>query len=224
MTTLWPHDGDARLETLTTEIERWNLQINLVSRVCTRKRVPALVEQCRVGWELAASALVGESWFDDAAYFDLGSGAGLPGLVWGTARSALGHSGATVLVEPRDKRAWFLRRTARLLDLDDISVQQSRWGEEVTSVAGESVLVSLKALRLDDGQVLEGLIRQQGDQGMAREVAILRFLDPARHSRDWLEESFAVPERVVGGSWQRLVIETLGHGDPRLLLTRYLAL
>lgn len=214
-------EGTDGIVTLVTEIERWNRQINLVSRVRTRRRVDALVAQCRAGWHLAAGALAGNEDFTHATYFDLGSGAGLPGLVWATERARLGHPGPTVLVEPRDKRAWFLRRTARLMGLDAVTVQASRWGDGSTVPQAGFAFLSLKALRLDDAEVLAGLAGYRDLPTPLREVVILRFLDPVQHSRDWLEETFAAPDRAGELGWIRTGVETLGEGDPRLLLTRY---
>jgi 16S rRNA (guanine527-N7)-methyltransferase len=55
---------------------------------------------------------------DDAALADIGSGAGLPGLVIASARPAL----EIALVEPRAKRARFLQQCAIALDLPRVRV------------------------------------------------------------------------------------------------------
>lgn len=65
-------------------------------------------------WQLAALAPSG-SWLD------IGSGAGLPGIVIGIATGS-----PVMLVEPRAKRAEFLRATVSQLGLDHVTVTQSR--------------------------------------------------------------------------------------------------
>ncbi len=225
-----PLGRDRRLEILSSEIERWNQQINLVSRVNPRERVAALVAQCQVGWRLVATALADKGWLENAAYIDLGSGAGLPGLVWATARGDGPPAPISILVEPRDKRAWFLRRTARLMGLDGVSVLSCRWGDGEISLSTSRVLVSMKALRLTDAEVLDGLGRYDsiGHSSSVdyrpREIGIVRFLDPEEHTQEWLEETFAALDPDGGVSWRRIRVETLGDGDPRLLLTQYRAI
>jgi len=215
-----PESGAAVLQ---REILRWNQQINLVSRVRTRERVSRLIHQCATGWELVAAALAGDDWLPGATYFDLGSGSGLPGLVWADSRQRLGHAGPSVLVEPRDKRAWFLRRTARAMGLDRVTVWPVRWGEQVEELHAPDALVSLKALRLEDHEVLANFPRPGGGAGETcpRLVAIVRFLDPVRRSREELEAMYAVADRPDDLGWRRTGIETLGDGDPWLLVTRY---
>jgi hypothetical protein len=217
------------LAVLASELHRWNRQINLVSRVESDARVAALIEQCRAGWRLALGALGDQPWWRRARYIDLGTGGGLPGLVWAVERRIAGHDGPTVLVEPRDKRAWFLNRTVRLMGLERVTVLGARWGAELLPDAGPApgpasdpgVLVSLKALRLDDGEILEGLGAAWPACPPGCPVAIVRFLDPEDHTREWLADRFALSGRGGHAGWRRHGVEILGSGDPRLLLTRY---
>lgn len=63
-------------------------------------------------------------------WVDIGSGAGLPGLV-----VAIVRSDPMTLVEPRSKRAAFLRETAARLQLDHVTVMQSRIETAAPSLA-----------------------------------------------------------------------------------------
>ncbi len=217
-------DLEFRLRLFTAEIARWNTQINLVTRVDTRRCLGNLMDQCRDAWSLVSTALGAEPGFGDHLYADLGSGNGLPGMVWACARDDAGHAGRTVLVEPRDKRAWFLRRTARELNLSRVDVQTARWGEEALpehlgDVSG--LVVSLKALRLTDLEVMVGLQESVTLERGLESVTIVRFLEPGAASLAELEDAFATCAPGVAGSWALERSEVLGSGVPKLLLTAY---
>jgi hypothetical protein len=150
------------LQGYTEQVLRWNRQINLVSRQDPRGNLAGLVRQCREAW----SVLAAEQDFQPDErlwYFDLGSGGGLPGFVWHALAVDAGLNLATWLVEPREKRAWFLNRLSGLLEGAPLTVLSSRWGEiddfgpfgDKTGPA--RVVVSLKALHLTDSEVLAGL-------------------------------------------------------------------
>ncbi len=159
-----------------TEVLRWNTQINLVSRRDTEAQLDALILQC----DNALAALQAASAALSAGpllYCDLGSGGGLPGVVWHARLAAAGRLAATWLVEPRDKRAWFLQRVARQLPKPELQAACARWGDvEADGLGGaESALVSLKALRLSDPEVLAGLETLHGAATPPRQVVIARF-------------------------------------------------
>jgi len=159
-------DIDGTLNDFRKQVLRWNGQINLVSRQDTAKRLDGLIQQCRAGWDcLSAPGVSDLATATRLWYFDLGSGAGLPGIVWHVQMAAAGHSVRTILVEPRDKRAWFLERMAHLVGSESLHVLANRWGEtgidDLESphpgLPPSHVLISLKALHLSDTAVLEGL-------------------------------------------------------------------
>lgn len=162
------------------EVLRWNRRINLVSRQQTAGRLDALLDQC----DRAFAALAGahpELGRGSILYCDLGAGAGLPGFVWHH-RLSQKHAGTeTWLVEPREKRAWFLERVARLGAPPAYGVLCGRWGEVAAAAAGsqETALVSLKALRLGDPEVLAGLVAlRQGSGSLPGRAVIARFHPP----------------------------------------------
>ncbi|MGD9548165.1 MAG: RsmG family class I SAM-dependent methyltransferase [Candidatus Krumholzibacteriia bacterium] len=184
-------DHDRVLRAYQDEILRWNVSINLVTRQSTAQAVPALCRQCGEALGLllddCGDCLTGPAPF---RYFDLGSGAGLPGVIWHLEMSRRGLSPRTALVEPRAKRAWFLERVGTLEGMPPYRVFAGRWGEgSVAGVAGKeqdagafTVLISLKALRLKDVEIMAGLQAGFGRDfnpaaGPAR-VIIARFYPP----------------------------------------------
>ena len=150
------------------QLLRWNPQINLISRQSTEQRIDSLIEQGLAGAGAVAKHL-GESGdgrsTQSVIYFDLGSGGGMPGIVWHCRLSELGFSPATYLIEPRFKRAWFLERLRSISMMKPFNVLCGRWGEEPVSEhfaeeeghGGERspILISLKALKLTDKQIAE---------------------------------------------------------------------
>jgi hypothetical protein len=156
----------ALLKSYQDQVLRWNRQINLITRKDTAARLPGLLHQCRACLDAARDS--GEPALanpGNLVYFDLGSGAGLPGVVWHTMLSEGGHAPRTCLVEPREKRAWFLNRLNSLAGMPPYRVFRGRWGraDAAKGLWGEPgallgpVLISLKALHLSDPEVLEGL-------------------------------------------------------------------
>jgi hypothetical protein len=221
-------DLPGRLGDLRREILRWNRQINLVSRVDTRRRVDTLVRQCEDAWELLLGAQDVAADVPEAVSLDVGSGAGLPGLVWAAEREAAGHPGGGVLVEPRDKRAWFLARTVRRMGLQRTAVHRARWGEGppppmVPGMAADGarvLLVSLKALALSDREVLDGAARWDL-AGAARRVVVVRFLDPGVGGRERAEDLLAVSGRAEPCDWRRAGAQVLAGEGLGLLVTSY---
>ncbi|RHW17687.1 16S rRNA (guanine(527)-N(7))-methyltransferase RsmG [Sphingomonas gilva] len=78
------------------------------------------------------------SWASSPAlWVDIGSGAGLPGMVLAILRDA-----PMVLVEPRRKRADFLDRAARALDLPHVQVEQ----RDIRKIDGKAAVISARAV------------------------------------------------------------------------------
>ena len=190
MTRLEP-DTKATIEAYVGQVVRWNSQINLVSRQETGDRLSRLTDQCVDGFESLASTMNTELISRPMVlYFDLGSGGGFPGIIWHCLLSSRSISHRTWLVEPREKRAWFLQRQASLPGIEPFEVIRGRWGESFARVTVQTsqdvapplFLVSLKALHLTDTEVLEGLVSFMADADMgdvevpgARMVAIARY-------------------------------------------------
>lgn len=180
------------------DVVRWNRQINLVSRQDTLARVAGLIGQCRDAWrELDGDVLGGWSAGDPVWYFDLGSGGGLPGYVWHHLLGSKHPRLETWLVEPREKRAWFLERLNHIAPDKPVRVSNSRWGGGVCELVEtpRNILISLKALRLTDSEVMAGLILAAGDKALVSGtgVVIARFYPPKQAWSDELARELGIP-------------------------------
>jgi len=174
--------GDA-LNRYRSEVERWNRQINLVSRRGGRDGLRNLIAQTTAACRAALDALAeADPQPGSLAYIDLGSGAGLPAYPWHLAMTQRFAEMATLLVEPREKRAWFLHRLPAVTGAAPWTVACGRWGEIVVDLPvarPAAVVISLKALHLTDAEVLAGLagVRFAGaGPASGCRISILRFV------------------------------------------------
>ena len=237
---------DKVLDAYREQVLRWNRQINLISRQATADRLERLILQSRNSWKrLAESDPGGFSPDTRLWYFDLGSGAGFPGFIWHLLAANDGVPIRTRLVEPREKRAWFLNRLDSLEGVAPLEVLADRWENAAatdTAAANESpdpthVLLSLKALHLTDTEVLDGLIPfllpaqdYQGSIG-ALKVLIARFYPPGQAWDDDLAQDLKIPpsgeaRAFPGWEFQGAGGSVLLSKSPRgasLVLSRYIA-
>jgi 16S rRNA (guanine527-N7)-methyltransferase len=121
---------------------RWNQKINL-----TAIRKPEEIAARHFEESLFLAALIP---VPPGPFVDIGSGAGFPGLplkiFWQTP--------ATVLLEPNEKKATFLKEVIRSCGLQGIVVREQRV-EQAAELAGGAALVTLRAVA-----VTEVLLRQ----------------------------------------------------------------
>ncbi|MEN8006235.1 MAG: RsmG family class I SAM-dependent methyltransferase [Candidatus Krumholzibacteriota bacterium] len=218
---------DKVLDAYREQVLRWNRQINLVSRQATRDRLERLILQCRNSWKhLAAAEASGFSPETSLWYFDLGSGAGLPGFIWHLQAAADGIPVRTLLVEPREKRAWFLKRLNSLEGVKPLEVLAGRWENASRGGAGQTaepanptnILISLKALHLTDTEVLDGLVpflpaAEQVPGGL--ELLIARFYPPGQDWNEDLARDLEIPP--AGEAWVIPGWEFQGAGGGVLL-------
>jgi 16S rRNA (guanine527-N7)-methyltransferase len=94
------------------ELDVWRRRTNLTGALSARDLVSHALE----------SALADELITHGERVIDIGSGAGLPGIVLASARPDL----TLTLVEPREKRAAFLRHVVRALGLRNAAVVEDR--------------------------------------------------------------------------------------------------
>jgi hypothetical protein len=213
------------------EVLRWNRQINLISRQDSGQQLDELIEQCRRAFAAVfaaeAAALRGS-----VLYCDLGAGGGLPGFVWHERLLRDAGRVESWLVEPREKRAWFLERVARLAGPPAYGVLRGRWGE-VKAGSDQPVdvaLVSLKALFLSDLEVLEGLAKLRADPAtLPARVVIARFHPPGTEWSDALARrlGWAGVGRAAG-PWQGASAEALAVAGARgstasIVVSRYVS-
>ena len=248
------------LRDFKVQLLRWNPQINLVSRQSTDQRIDSLILQGMAGIEAVLDHLgVRDESAEDGAtqalnYFDLGSGGGMPGIVWHCRLAELGLSPATCLVEPRTKRAWFLERLGGLRGMERFSVLCERWGDDFGEDAppcpklevsaaqedgslsrqGGNILISLKALKLTDKQILAGLGRIVLDSELDWEnrcLLIARYYPPGQTLDSELTSELGIPAPgssldgpgLVGGALGGLVLPLQGENGPcaSLVLSEY---
>ncbi|MGI9333840.1 MAG: 16S rRNA (guanine(527)-N(7))-methyltransferase RsmG [Gammaproteobacteria bacterium] len=113
-------------------LERWNRAFNLVAQSDASSMVERHILDC----------LAPLPWLDahapaDAAALDLGTGAGLPGLVLAIARPRLQWT----LLDANGKKARFCRQAAAALDLKQVRVEQGR-AERHRSPGGYDLVIS----------------------------------------------------------------------------------
>jgi len=157
------------------EVLRWNTRFSLISRVDPEARLLALQQECDAAFRVLYEAWPGLRSGGAGAelplrYLDLGSGGGFPGLIWHAWLQDVGlpgmrHAG-TLLIEPRDKRAWLLEHVARSVGWP-LEVRRIAWGRRtplaLSSPAPAHDLITLKALRLTDAEILAGWRRERPD-------------------------------------------------------------
>ena len=112
-----------RLYRYFLELRRWSRKVNLISRSAGDEEI---VENHFID-SVALLAVLG-----DGPLFDIGSGAGFPGLVCKAVRDDM----AVTLVEPRLKRVSFLRHVIRSLGLAGVPVHGGRL-EDGVELPGE---------------------------------------------------------------------------------------
>jgi len=95
-----------------SELDRWRRRVNLTGNLTAEDLAEHVLES------IFGSDLI----LHGARVVDIGSGAGFPGLPLAIARPDL----AVTLVEPRGKRAAFLRHAARHLGLAGVAVLEAR--------------------------------------------------------------------------------------------------
>ncbi len=126
--------GPAAIEQLSLycdQLLKWNRKVNLVAREATRAEI---LEKHFLD-SLTLLPLLQEGNREPPSLLDVGSGAGFPGLVLKIAWPGL----PVTLVEPRQKRVFFLRHLIRTLGLAGIEVRQVRLAEgaEADPLAGQ---------------------------------------------------------------------------------------
>lgn len=109
-----PAGAEARLDAFETMLRERGIALGLVARSDANRLRERHILDC-----LRAVAAVGDS--DELAY-DVGSGAGLPGVVVAVARPTL----RVRLVEPRRKRTAFLEWVTEALSLESVTVVPER--------------------------------------------------------------------------------------------------
>lgn len=203
------------------EVLRWNAQFSLISRTSPEEQLRLLLSECRASFPVLIESLravfpvVGDSESSprpDIVLIDLGSGGGFPGIPWALqmrdhfSRADDNSSWSAHLVEPRQKRAWFLERCSRKLGLENVEVVESRWGDvgdtglasSAPPASGRLWIISLKALKLTESEVWRGFRRFVGRDELlpGESVAICRFHSGVEKDLADTISELALPPRV----------------------------
>ncbi len=157
------------------ELDRWRQAANLTGRLSPEVLADHALEA------LVAAPLIA----DGERVVDIGSGAGFPGMPL-----AIWRRGVQItLVEPRSKRAAFLRHVVRTLGLSNASVLEAR----IENVGGQTFdVATTRAVGGFDAWIGEGGFLRGGGRLLAwttDPAAVLRSLGP--HFR--LEGELAIP-------------------------------
>lgn len=145
------------------ELQRWNRKINLVAKKTSTLQIVEI-------HFLDSLALLPHLKESDCTLLDVGTGAGFPGLVCGTAQRGL----SVTLVEPRQKRVSFLRHIVRTLALDNIEVI----GERIENINTENIACNCITSRAVTG-IADFL--EMVDRFMDSEMEIICMKGPKWH-------------------------------------------
>jgi 16S rRNA (guanine527-N7)-methyltransferase len=120
------------LEHYLAEVVRWNPRLGLVGKLGTPQILERLVKQSVRLLDLVSPRIgKGEgSEVSETSVVDVGSGGGFPGIVWALVRPRWRF----LLVERRQRKASFLERTIRVLELERVAVHA---GEASQVLVGE---------------------------------------------------------------------------------------
>jgi len=191
-------DQAARLDAFLDELMVWNPKINLTG-ITSRDR---LVD------ELLADSILPVPWLPDTGtLLDVGSGAGFPAIPIKILKPGL----EARLIEPRAKKAHFLKQVIRLTRLHDMEVVQGRLEEKSETVVskGYDVITSRAFAPLPAFVSLCAPFLSSGG-------CMVAFLGAG--GRGVLKESEAALERQGLSPFKRLAYRVPGKGVPREIL------
>ena len=134
----------SRLARFLAELDRWRRTVNLTGRLSAEELVSHTLESA-----FGASLLP-----PVASVVDIGTGGGFPGVPLAICRPDL----RWIWLEPREKRAAFLRHVARTIPVENAEVVSGR--TEELPVEGFDSATS-RGLKLD-GAMVAGLLRRGG--------------------------------------------------------------
>ncbi len=126
----------------TNLLYKWSKKINLISPVPLEDIIYNHILDSLVGFFLVFKSLELK---EGDLVLDLGSGAGLPGLVSGISYPSLNF----ILLEPREKRVFFLKEVIRVLGLKNIKVIRDRIENLDSKLLNSLSLITERAVRKD---------------------------------------------------------------------------
>jgi 16S rRNA (guanine527-N7)-methyltransferase len=109
-----------RLRLFISELIAWNPRIGLVSKRDTANVLIRLLTKSIALWDLLVERIPEVMLRECLSVVDIGSGGGFPGVIW----KLLAPEISITLVERKEKKAFFLEKSAALLGMDSLSVLQ----------------------------------------------------------------------------------------------------
>ena len=138
-----------QLERYYDLLARWNVKVNLTA-LPLRPLTDAAVDRLFVE-PLIAARLIPDS---PASWIDLGSGGGSPALPLKIARPNL----RLVMVEAKSRKAAFLREAIRTLNLDQATVENTRFEELAERAPSSAEIVTVRAVR-PDARLIDAVVK-----------------------------------------------------------------
>jgi 16S rRNA (guanine527-N7)-methyltransferase len=172
------NDALERLFIYFEELKRWSRRINLIAR---ETREEDIIESHFLDSLTLLPLLDGH-----VHLLDVGTGAGLPGLVCKAAMPEL----TLTLVEPRLKRVSFLRHIIRTLDLDGVSVLDCRIEDEAL-IPSDTPFTHITGRAVADIGTFLGLVRR---------FALSKPMILCMKGPRWQQELMAVTGDLQAGS------------------------
>lgn len=192
------------LEQYFNELKKWNRKVNLVARSSSD-------EQILENHFIDSLTLLPLLKSPGTQLLDVGTGAGFPGLVCKSASPDL----SVTLVEPRQKKASFLRHIVRILGLTDVKVLDCRIEDE-DRLPSTTPFTHITSRAVSDIKVFMGMV-QRFSPGGARVICM--------KGPRWQEEVADAGEIVDKGYFLEEVIEeSLPFSGARRLLLVYVPL
>jgi len=193
-------DAAGRLSDYLSLIEKWNKSVDLVSPQPVENLVESHLIDC------AAAFLLLKTFGSFESGVDIGSGAGLPGMVF----AILDPACTMHLVEPREKRAIFLAEARRVLGLKNVVVHRRRMEELAVEGLTQAGFVISRALG-DGAAYLQAVSRLVRDNGL-----IFMMVGPSWNRKR--QEHLGLPQGV---QLNKFIEYNLSAGGPERGLAVY---
>ena len=152
---LYPKQPDSlvvtRLVSYLALLQAWTTRVDLVSPATDLQQIQRHLVDCMAAqlvlgsvFSISSENAVGSKQLNlgQGRTADIGSGAGLPGLIWAIAEPQRQF----VLVEPRKKRVVFLREVASRLQLENLEIREERQEDLVKDLEKQLAVVACRAL------------------------------------------------------------------------------
>lgn len=170
-------------------IEKWNKSHDLVSQKNSIEIFSHHILDCVAAFLVFITQH--KSVYEN--YIDIGTGAGLPGVVW---HLCFSQKVKTLLFEPRAKRVHFLKEVRRVLSLDNLTVTESRFNIEGLSLG--NTICSMRALKPEREMFtqLKSVTKTFSLVSLTTSTAEFKDVDNSEIRCTHVEYSYQMPELI----------------------------